>query len=125
MEKTYQNETQKKNNQIIQTVSSIEEIKEKMGQILTEICEESSNSKKSIFSEDNDLISKKIFHLLLGQCFKPFIGKSVPSITIKGYLDRIIKYTQIEQSTLIIALIYIDRICAKNRLTLNFFNIYK
>ena len=40
---------------------------------------------------------------------------SIPaSITIGKYIERIIRYTNIEDSTLILAMIYIDRICQYN-----------
>ena len=42
-----------------------------------------------------------------------FTYKVKPSISLLDYLRRIIKYVKIEYSTLIIALIYIDRICKK------------
>ena len=48
----------------------------------------------------------------------------IPNISIYDYLKRIVKYTNVEQSTLIIALIYIDRICQNNYL-INEHNIHK
>ena len=48
----------------------------------------------------------------------------VPNISIYEYLKRIVKYTNVEQSTLIIALIYIDRIC-QNNYFINEHNIHK
>lgn len=43
-------------------------------------------------------------------CNSAFYTESIPQISIHDYLIRIIKYTHIEQSTLICALIYIDRL---------------
>ena len=43
-------------------------------------------------------------------CNSAFYTESIPQISIHDYLLRIIKYTHIEQSTLICALIYIDRL---------------
>ena len=48
----------------------------------------------------------------------------IPQISIYDYLNRIVKYTNIEQSTLISALIYIDRICQRGYL-INEHNIHK
>lgn len=48
----------------------------------------------------------------------------VPQISLYDYLSRIVKYTNIEQSTLILSLIYIDRICNKN-FYINEHNIHK
>jgi len=47
-----------------------------------------------------------------------------PSISLLDYLKRIIKYTRIEISTLIIAIIYIDRVC-KEKIFLNEYNIHR
>ena len=48
----------------------------------------------------------------------------IPNISIYDYLKRIVKYTNVEQSTLIISLIYIDRIC-QNNYFINEHNIHK
>ena len=48
----------------------------------------------------------------------------IPNISIYDSLKRIVKYTNVEQSTLIIALIYIDRIC-QNNYFINEHNIHK
>ena len=52
-----------------------------------------------------------------------FTFKKKPSISLLDYLRRIIKYLQIEYSTLIIALIYIDRLC-KEKVYLSEYNIH-
>ena len=46
-------------------------------------------------------------------------------MSIKDYLLRLAKFARINESTLIITLIYIDRICKINNFKLNFKNIYK
>src|SRR5689334_2469821 len=48
-----------------------------------------------------------------------FHSKNPSSISVDGYLERAMKYTHIEESTLVIALIYIDRICELNNFLLN------
>jgi hypothetical protein len=53
-----------------------------------------------------------------------FSSNNIPKISIEDYLTRIQKYTKVEKSTLIISLIYIDRICAK-KLTLTYFNVHR
>ena len=40
-----------------------------------------------------------------------FKGKKTPSISIENFIKRIIKYTSLENSTLILSLIYLDRYC--------------
>ena len=52
-----------------------------------------------------------------------FNPKKIPNISISDYLNRIIEYTNIEENTLICALIYIDSISNKKKITIS--NIYK
>ena len=80
--------------------------------LLTEICEE---SKLSSFSHSNS-------HSKLLNCF--FL-ESIPEVPLHKYLLRLISYTQIEQSTLVIMLIYIDKLCSRYKLQLTYYNIYK
>jgi hypothetical protein len=54
-----------------------------------------------------------------------FSTKKPPSITIMSYLERIIKYTGIEESTLILTLIYIDRLCDMNNIQMTNLNIHR
>ena len=51
--------------------------------------------------------------------------KGYPSISLYDYLYRIVKYTKIKDTTLIIALIYIDIIFSKNKFFITYNNIYK
>ena len=53
-----------------------------------------------------------------------FTFKMKPGISLLDYLRRILKYLRIEYSTLIIAMIYIDRIC-KEKVFLNEYNIHR
>ena len=53
-----------------------------------------------------------------------FTFKMKPGISLLDYLRRILKYLKIEYSTLIIAMIYIDRIC-KEKVFLNEYNIHR
>ncbi len=55
----------------------------------------------------------------------PFNSKKPPSISIKAYIERIIKYTNIEESTLVLSLIYIDRICEFHDIVLSWNNIHR
>ena len=47
---------------------------------------------------------------------KPFTTKTRPSISIKDYLLRLTQFTKMEESTMILILIYIDRICNYNKI---------
>ena len=76
--------------------------------LLNNICEE--NKVKS------DNINKNI---------KPFMTESIPSLSIKDYLTRLSQFTKINESTIILILIYIDRIGKINKFVLTYRNIYK
>ena len=54
-----------------------------------------------------------------------FNSKKPPPIALDDYLDRIIKYTKLEESTLLIALLYIDRFCELSDLKLSEFNVHR
>ena len=56
---------------------------------------------------------------------KPFTTKATPDISIKDYLERLTKFTKMEESTLILTLIYIDRIGNYTNFQLTYKNIYK
>ena len=48
----------------------------------------------------------------------------IPNISLYNYIYRIQKYSEAEDNTLILALIYIDRICSNN-FNINYYNIHK
>jgi hypothetical protein len=54
-----------------------------------------------------------------------FSCRTPPTITLDAYFDRILKYSKIEESTLIISLIYLDRVCDLHNLDLSSFNIHR
>jgi len=76
--------------------------------LLNNICEE--NKVKS------ENINKNI---------KPFMTESIPSLSIKDYLTRLSQFTKMNESTIILILIYIDRIGKINKVILTYKNIYK
>ena len=76
--------------------------------LLNNICEE--NKDKS------EIINKNII---------PFMTKNIPSMSIKDYLLRLSQFTKMSESTIIIILIYIDRISNINNFRLTYKNIYK
>jgi hypothetical protein len=67
-----------------------------------------SSYKKKIYEQ-----SKMVF-----SCHKK------PKISILEYINRIIKYTYLEKSSLIVSLIYLDRIC-QNDILLTDYNIHR
>jgi hypothetical protein len=48
-----------------------------------------------------------------------------PNISITKYIRRLIKYSNPEPSTLILAVIYFDRICNNGKINLCYSNVYK
>ena len=76
--------------------------------LLTDICEE------------NKIISEYKTYT-----FKRFLSKKIPNISIENYLGRLQKYGKVNDSTIILVLIYIDRICNKNQIKLSYYNIHK
>lgn len=111
-----------------------------------------SFSKKSKFSRENSLFrkprnepdikiysfSKIISEILMDLCeerksnsdskkhlLKPFISKKIPTISIKDYIERLTKYGRTFDEIVIIILIYIDTVCAKHDIHLNYYNIHK
>jgi len=101
----------KKNDKIFQ-ISEEETVPLKtieiISDLLNNICEENKDKSENI--------NKNI---------KPFMTKNIPSMPIKNYLIRLCQFTKINESTIILILIYIDRICNINKFTLTYRNIYK
>lgn len=57
--------------------------------------------------------------------FRIFNNPSVPEISIHDYLKRIGRYGEVSESTLILALIYVDRICQVNKIILTKYNVHR
>ena len=55
----------------------------------------------------------------------PFSSDSIPGISIEDYLIRIQTYANMEKNTLIVSLIFIDRLCKIADLTLTYYNIHR
>ena len=81
---------------------------EVISDLLNNICEE--NKDKS------EIINENVI---------PFMTKNIPSMSIKDYLLRLSQFTKMSESTIIIILIYIDRISNLNNFRLTYKNIYK
>ena len=78
---------------------------------------------KVVLDENKNL--KNYPDKIMSQKNMPFYSNYIPSISTKNYLFRIVKYTEIEDNTLILALIYIDRICDIAKIILTPYNIHK
>ena len=55
----------------------------------------------------------------------PFSRQNPSKVTLQYFFGRIRRYSQIEKSTLIIILIYIDRVCITSGIILNPHNIHR
>ena len=81
---------------------------EVISDLLNNICEENKDKL--------EIINKNIM---------PFMTQNIPSMSIKDYLLRLSQFTKMSESTIIIILIYIDRISNLNNFRLTYRNIYK
>ena len=117
MNSFYSSHDMKKKNISTKTItshSSLNEVKSEntalkiISDLLTDICEEN----KKNYEQRSSLA-------------KIFYSKSIPNISIEDYLSRLQKYSKINDSTIILILIYIDRICNKNQIKLSYYNIHK
>lgn len=93
------------------TVSNLELINA-ISETLTAILEENKKSKN-----DKEKIKS--------QSKLPFYAASVPQISIKDYLIRIQTYSNIEKSTLVLSLSFIDRLCELTGIILTYHNIHR
>ena len=82
-----------------------------------------SNTITSILDQNKNLDNYK--EIIKAQSHTVFSGNFIPNISIKDYLIRIQTYANVEKSTLIISLIYIDRLCSKAKVTLTYYNIHR
>ena len=82
-----------------------------------------SNSLTTILEENKKLDNYKA--IIKKQNKMIFSSNSIPNISINDYLKRIQTYSEIEKSTLIIALILIDHTCKKYGVILNYYNIHR
>ena len=74
--------------------------------------------------ENNKKMSnyKKIIHK---QIKSPFSSNTIPKISLEDYLLRIQAYSNMEKSTLIIGLIFIDKLCNISDIVLTYYNIHR
>jgi hypothetical protein len=82
-----------------------------------------------IISENKDITTKQEpsgnSPLILDKLHNLYNSKKPPSISIGNYFERIVKYSKLEESTLIVTLIYIDRLCDLTGIILTDKNIHR
>ena len=94
--------------------------------------------KNEAANEKSFLISKIISEIFIVKCeegksnmeseknlLNSFISRKIPKISIKDFLDRLLKYGKTFNEIAIILFIYIDKICNKHKINLNYYNIHK
>ena len=86
-------------------------------EIISEILDEIINENAALINEDDNFENNSLINVF--KCKKP------PHISIKNYLKRLMKYSKIEPSTIIISLIYIDKICENSNIQLTNLNIHR
>lgn len=91
---------------------SLHRIANSVTQILEEIVSDNQSDK-----EYSQVLQKQ--HRL------SFSAKRNPAVSVLSYLERIIKYSKIEESTLILALMYIDKLCELSDLILTHLNVHR
>ena len=119
--KLYEFDSENDSNSLISEKSEEETIEEEVNtdmKLLTSI----SNTLIKVLEETNK--NNEIKQIIRNQKKMPFSSNTVPQITILEYLKRIQTYGGMENSTLILSLIYIDRLCEKN-ITLTKYNIHR
>ena len=108
MEKQTKNDEEiKENHKILATFNTIQSIT----LIMTEIIKENLDNSKTKLREAQKNTS--------------FFSKKIPSISIQAYFERLLKYTKMEDTTLVIVLIYIDKLCESNNFLLTENNIHR
>ena len=74
--------------------------------------------------KDNKLLDNYA-EIVKNQRKMAFSSRIIPSISIEEYLIRIQTYANMEKNTLILSLIYIDRLCKIACITLTYYNIHR
>lgn len=96
-------------NNLIKAVSSI----------ITGICNENVDTENF---NDRKYYNYNLFKIAK---IKPFLSFKNSKIGIESYFQHLATYTGCEDNTLIIVLIYVDRLCQINKFRLDYFNIQK
>ena len=88
-----------------------------------ELLKSISSTLSTILEENNK--KSNLNEIILKQSKMCFSAKSIPSVSIYDYLKRIQNYSLIEKNTLILSLIYIDRLCQLGKVILTYYNIHR
>ena len=108
------NQNQPKEQDLIQASSSVVNV---VSDILDEIVSENTSQE----AYDSSIPIDEETKMLIQQ----YNSKKPPQVTINKYLMRILKYCMPEPSTIIMCLIYIDKICENSNMQLTYLNIHR
>ena len=81
------------------------------------------NSLSTILEENKKLSNYK--EIIIKQSKMCFSANTIPNISLYEYIIRIQKYSLIEKNTLILSIIYIDRLCKIGNIVLTYYNIHR
>lgn len=123
MENNHENENNESNNNI--NNNNINIIREEQESI-----EDTIDIDKIIFYISSNLESiiknnKKKKKKQTKDVKEPFYSKSVPDLSLTAFIERIIKYTEAEKNTLLIAYLYIMKLIKKENFVLSLNNVYR
>lgn len=101
--------------------TSVSNLKDTIANLINEIVEENQ------IREDLSLKHSNCKHAKSKDLNTYFISKSkkIPKISIIDFYDRLVHYTKLEESTLILSLMYLDRICEIGHIKLSTYNIHR
>ena len=102
---------------------AISTLKETIGIENLELINSISKTLETILEKNKQLSNYK--EIIKNQNKMYFSSYTIPTISIKEYLIRIQIYSGIENSTLILSLILIDKMCKRSGILLTYFNIHR
>ena len=102
---------------------AISTLKETIGIENLELINSISKTLETILEKNKQLSNYK--EIIKNQSKMYFSSYTIPTISIKEYLIRIQIYSGIENSTLILSLILIDKMCKRSGILLTYFNIHR
>ena len=98
-------------------------LKETVGIENLDLINSISKTLETILEKNKQLSNYK--EIIKNQSKMYFSSYTIPTISIKEYLIRIQIYSGIENSTLILSLILIDKMCKRSGILLTYFNIHR
>lgn len=73
----------------------------------------------------NQQLKSHALSILKKQSSQPFRANTIPPISLFDYLCRIKTYSNVSNNTLILSLIYIDKLCSSSQMIITHYNIHR